>query len=159
MRTAVTYAMTAALAQPMGPTGVDGAPVDPSAVAPRPARLFAACPEPRGGAREGDGHFGVGGINGRDLARGSMSENGPREGTRDLPKRDREAGFRAVDPRTPAGIAYAEIGRAARRRRDELLELVRQGLPAARIAALYQAAHPLELPVTAEEIRSLARRR
>ena len=84
-----------------------------------------------------------------------MSENGPREGTRDLPKRDRDAGFRAVDPETPAGQAYAALGRAARRRREELLELVRQGLSAPRIVELYQVAHPLEMPVTAEEIRAL----
>jgi hypothetical protein len=88
-----------------------------------------------------------------------MSENGPREGTRDLPKRDRDAGYRAVDPGTSAGIAYAALGRAARRRREELLELVRQGLSAPRITELYQSAHPLEPAVTIHEIRALARRR
>lgn len=86
-----------------------------------------------------------------------MSENGPREGTRDLPRRDREASFRAVEPGTPAGLAYAALGRAARRRREEILELVRQGLPAARIAQLYQSAHPLEMPVTPAEIRAVRR--
>lgn len=88
-----------------------------------------------------------------------MSENGPREGTRDLPKRDRDAGHRAVEPGTLAGIAYAALGRAARRRREELLELVRQGYSASRVAELYQIAHPLEPAATTDEIRALARRR
>lgn len=87
-----------------------------------------------------------------------MSENGPREGTRDLPKRDREAGFRAVDPATPAGVAYAALGRAARRRREKLLDLVRQGLPVERVIELYEGEHPLEPRVTADELRALARR-
>ena len=88
-----------------------------------------------------------------------MSENGPREGSRDLPKRDRDAGHRAVDPTTPAGQAYAALGRAAHRRREELLELVREGLPEARIAQRYRDAHPTEATVTPREIRALARRR
>ena len=88
-----------------------------------------------------------------------MSENGPREGTRDLPKRDRDAGFRAVDPATPAGMTYSALGRAARRRREELLDLVRQGFSAPRIVELYRIAHPLEPVVTTDEIRALARHR
>ena len=88
-----------------------------------------------------------------------MSENGPREGTRDLPKRDRDAGYRAVEPGTPTGTAYAALSRAAVRRREEILELVRQGLPPHRIAELYQRAHPLELPISLDEVRALARRR
>ena len=88
-----------------------------------------------------------------------MSENGPREGTRDLPKRDRDAGHRAVGPGTPAGGAYAALGRAARRRREEILDLIRQGLAAPRIAELYRIAHPLEPAVTTDEIRVLTRRR
>lgn len=88
-----------------------------------------------------------------------MSENGPREGTRDLPRRDREAGHRAVEPGTPAGRAYAALGQAARRRRDELLELLGQGVPAPRIVELYQTAHPLEPAVTTNEIRALSRHR
>ena len=88
-----------------------------------------------------------------------MSENGPREGTRDLPRRDRDAGSRSIDPETPAGVAYAALGRAARRRRDELLALVRQGVSAPQIAELYRVAHPLEPTVTPEEIRALDRRR
>ena len=88
-----------------------------------------------------------------------MSENGPREGTRDLPKRDRESAYRAVDPSTAAGKAYATLGRATRRRREELLELARQGYSAPRIAELYMADHPLEPAVTTSEIRGLARRR
>jgi hypothetical protein len=87
-----------------------------------------------------------------------MSENGPREGTRDLPKRDRDAGARAVDPESPAGRAYTSLGRAARRRREELLGLIEQGIPVPRIAELYRTAHPLEPTVTADEIRALAGR-
>ncbi len=88
-----------------------------------------------------------------------MSENGPREGTRDLPKRDRDAGYRAIDPGTPAGTAYAALGRAARRRREELLDLVRQGLSSPRIVEIYRVAHPLEPVVTSDEIRALVRHR
>lgn len=88
-----------------------------------------------------------------------MSENGPREGTRDLPKRDRDSGYRAVEPGTPAAITYAALGRAARRRREELRELVRQGHAPSRVAQLYQDAHPLEVPVTLDEIRALTRPR
>ena len=86
-----------------------------------------------------------------------MSENGPREGSRDLPKRDRDAGFRAVGPGTPAGTAYAALSRAARRRQEELRELVRQGLSPSQVAQRYQDAHPLEVPVTLDEIRSVTR--
>lgn len=92
-------------------------------------------------------------------AQGIMSENGPREGTRDLPKRDRDAGHRAVDPRTPAGKAYAALSRAALRRREELTELVRQGLSAERIVEAYRIEHPLEPAVTTDEVLALARRR
>ncbi len=88
-----------------------------------------------------------------------MSENGPREGTRDLPRRDRDAGSRAVDPSSPAGRMYAAMERAARRRRDELLELARRGLSVQRVAELYEIAHPLEPKVTAEELRALGRPR
>ena len=88
-----------------------------------------------------------------------MSENGPREGTRDLPKRDRDAGYRGVEPGTQMDTAYAALGRAAARRREELLELVRQGHPPHRIVELYQSAHPLELPISLNEIRALTRRR
>ena len=86
-----------------------------------------------------------------------MSENGPREGTRDLPKRDRDAGHRAVDPGTPAGRAYASLGRATRRRREELLEHIHAGLSTPRVAELYGNTHPLEPAVTSDEIRALAR--
>ncbi len=88
-----------------------------------------------------------------------MSENGPREGTRDLPGRDRDAGHRAVDPTSPAGRSYAAMGRAARRRRAELLELARTGLSARRVAELYRIAHPLEPEVTADEVRAVHRHR
>lgn len=88
-----------------------------------------------------------------------VSENGPREGTRDLPKRDRDAGHRSVDPGTPAGKAYAALRRAAARRREELFELVRQGLSAEQISETYRTTHPLEPMVTVGEIRALERRR
>jgi len=88
-----------------------------------------------------------------------MSENGPREGTKDLPKRDRDSGHRAVDPGSPAGRAYGALGRAARRRREELLTLLHRGLSASRVTELYQAAHPLEPVVTLDELRALSRER
>ncbi len=90
--------------------------------------------------------------------RRSMSENGPREGTRDLPRRDRDAGHRTIDPGSPAGVAYAALGRSARRRREELRELVREGNPLPRVVELYRTAHPLEPAVTRAEIRALTRR-
>jgi len=88
-----------------------------------------------------------------------MSENGPREGTRDLPKRDRDAGARAVDPGSPAGLAYAALRRATRRRQEELIELLDQGLTPQRAAEQYAAHHPLEPTVTTDEVRALSRRR
>ncbi len=99
------------------------------------------------------------GVKNRPWASGCVSENGPREGTRDLPKRDREAGYRAVESGTPAGKAYAALNQASRRRRAEILDLVRQDLPDPRIAELYQKAHPLEPVVTTDEIRAVSRRR
>jgi len=83
-----------------------------------------------------------------------MSENGPREGSRDLPKRDRDAGHRSVALGTPAGDAYASLGRANRRRRDELLGLLREGVPAPDVSSRYARAHPLEAEVTPDEIRT-----
>ncbi len=88
-----------------------------------------------------------------------MSENGPREGTRDLPKRDREAGFKSVDPGTPAGSAYASMGRAAQRRREELRELLRSGHSPAQVVEIYRTTHPLEPVPTPDELRALARLR
>ena len=105
------------------------------------------------------GESGPIGLRSRGYLDRMVSENGPREGTRDLPQRDRDAGHRAVDPTSPAGRTYAAIGRAARRRREELLELARQGLSVQRVVELYQLAHPLEPKVTTEEVRALSRHR
>ncbi|HXY47300.1 MAG TPA: hypothetical protein VEK13_05340 [Thermoplasmata archaeon] len=88
-----------------------------------------------------------------------MSENGPREGTQDLPRRDRDVGHRAVGPGTPAGAAYASLGRAARRRREELLGLIQQGLSVPAVSARYRREHPLEPEVTPDEIHALLRSR
>jgi len=83
-----------------------------------------------------------------------MSENGPREGTRDLPRRDPDSRHRAVDENSPAGIAYRNLAQALQRRRAELLALAAAGGTAAGIAAEYQARHPLEPPVSAREVES-----
>ena len=83
-----------------------------------------------------------------------MSENGPREGTRDLPRRNPEAGYRGVDENSAAGLAYRRLAQSLRRRRDALRALAAAGGSPASIAADYEAAHPLEAPVSAEEIRA-----
>src|SRR5208282_2072553 len=49
--------------------------------------------------------------------RRAMSENGPREGTKDLPRSGPDAGRRAVDGGSAAGAVYQSISRRARRRR------------------------------------------
>ena len=56
-------------------------------------------------------------------------------------------------------MAYAALGRAARRRREELLKLLDQGFSIPRIVELYQVAHPTESAVTADELRALSRHR
>jgi hypothetical protein len=81
-----------------------------------------------------------------------VSENGPREGTRDLPRPGPDAGHRAVDEDSTAGVAYGTLSRSLRRRRAELAALKEAGGTTATIAAFYQAEHPLEAAVTAEEI-------
>jgi hypothetical protein len=81
-----------------------------------------------------------------------MSENGPREGTRDLPRSGAEAGRRSVDDDSAAGAAYQAIARRARHRRQEILALVRAGLPFDGAAASYTRDHPLEREVTASEV-------
>ena len=84
-----------------------------------------------------------------------MSENGPREGTRDLPRSGPEAGRRAVDDDSTAGAAYSALQRQIRRRRDELLDLLRSGLSDPAAAAQYSRLHPLEHEVTPEEVAAL----
>jgi len=83
---------------------------------------------------------------------GTVSENGPREGTRDLPRSGPEAGRRAVTSDSPAGAAYASVSRSLRRRRAELAELLAAGGTFESVARTYQSDHPLEPDVTAAEI-------
>ena len=82
-----------------------------------------------------------------------MSENGPREGTRDLPRRDPDAGHRSVAPGSPSGVAYASLAKRVRRRREEVLALHRSGLSFEAVATRYNRDHPLERAMTAEEVR------
>jgi hypothetical protein len=81
-----------------------------------------------------------------------VSENGPREGTRDLPRRDPDAGRRAVDENSPAGVAYRALSRSLERRRAELAALMEAGGTPSSVAKSYQADHPLEPAVTRNEI-------
>ena len=91
---------------------------------------------------------------------GLVSENGPREGTRDLPKRDADAGRRAVDERSPAGRAYRTHDRAERQRDGELDALASEGLSENEIVSRYGQSHPFERAVTHEEVeRALDRAR
>lgn len=83
-----------------------------------------------------------------------MSENGPREGTRDLPRPEPESGRRAVEENSPAGVAYGALSRSLRRRRAELAVLAEAGGTTDGVARTYQADHPQEPPVSAEEIRA-----
>jgi hypothetical protein len=84
-----------------------------------------------------------------------MSENGPREGTKDLPRRPPDAAHRSVDPDSPSGRAYARLGRQEARRRSELAELLRGGLSAEATAARYGHDHPLEREVSPDELAAL----
>jgi hypothetical protein len=81
-----------------------------------------------------------------------MSENGPREGTRDLPRPGPDAGRRAVTSDSPAGAAYSSISKSLRRRRAELVAMMQDGGTADSVALAYQTDHPLEPAVTADEI-------
>ncbi|MCI4364593.1 MAG: hypothetical protein L3K10_00795 [Thermoplasmata archaeon] len=81
-----------------------------------------------------------------------MSENGPREGTRDLPRSSPEAGRRAMDGGSASGAAYQAIARRARRRREEIIALVRSGLPFEQAAETYSRDHPLEHQVPLSEV-------
>ena len=82
----------------------------------------------------------------------SVSENGPREGTRDLPRRSPEAGYRALEEDSAAGAAYRSVSQAFRRRRAELVALAAAGGTPASIVADYHVAHPLEPRVSAREV-------
>jgi hypothetical protein len=83
-----------------------------------------------------------------------MSENGPREGTRDLPRPGPETGRRAVEEDSTAGIAYGSLARSMSRRRSELVALMEAGGTVSTVAQAYEARHPLEPPVSAEEIHA-----
>ncbi len=89
---------------------------------------------------------------GARLYKKSMSENGPREGTRDLPRPGPEAGRRAVADDSPAGIAYASLSRSLRRRRAELAALVEAGGTTDSAARTYETEHPLEPGVSVGEV-------
>jgi len=82
-----------------------------------------------------------------------MSENGPREGTRDMARPGPDAGRRSVESDSPAGIAYSSLARSLRRRREELRALAEAGRSEAAIAESYQKEHPLEPVVTFDEVR------
>jgi len=86
-----------------------------------------------------------------------MSENGPREGTRDLPKRSPEAGHRSPDKSSSAGAAYTQLSKSLRRRRAELVALATAGSLPADIARSYEADHPLEPTVTPHEVELAVR--
>jgi hypothetical protein len=81
-----------------------------------------------------------------------MSENGPREGTRDLPKRSPEAGLRTPDENSSTGAAYKKLSQSLRRRRAELVELAETGETPSEIAKSYEARHPLEPTVVPHEV-------
>jgi hypothetical protein len=83
-----------------------------------------------------------------------VSENGPREGTRDLPRPGPDAGRRAVDEDSAAGIAYGTLSRSLRRRRAELVELMEAGGTITSVARSYRSDHPLEPSVTSDEIEA-----
>jgi hypothetical protein len=87
-----------------------------------------------------------------------MSENGPREGTRDLPRRSPEAGHRAPDASSTAGVAYRKLSKSLGRRRAELVALAESGATASSIAKSYESAHPLEPPVSTNEIETAVAR-
>jgi hypothetical protein len=81
-----------------------------------------------------------------------VSENGPREGTRDLPRRSPEAGLRTPDESSSAGTAYSRLSKSLRRRRTELIALASDGGTPFDIAKAYESDHPLEPVVTKEEV-------
>ena len=83
-----------------------------------------------------------------------MSENGPREGTRDLPRRNPEAAHRAPDETSMAGLAYGKLTKSLRRRRAELAILAETGASVSSIAKSYESVHPLEPPVSTKEIEA-----
>jgi hypothetical protein len=81
-----------------------------------------------------------------------MSENGPREGTRDLPRPGPDAGRRAVEDDSLAGAAYGSLSRSLRRRRQELVSRVEAGESPSGVGKAYASDHPLEPAVTSDEL-------
>jgi hypothetical protein len=81
-----------------------------------------------------------------------MSENGPREGTRDLPRPGPDAGRRAVDDDSLAGAAYGSLSRSLRRRRQELVARLEAGESPSGIGKAYASDHPFEPAVTSDEV-------
>jgi hypothetical protein len=69
-----------------------------------------------------------------------------------MPRPGPEAGRRAVEEDSPAGIAYGTLARSLQRRRAELAALMRAGGTHSSVAESYEAEHPLEPKVTSEEI-------
>lgn len=84
-----------------------------------------------------------------------VSENGPREGTRDLPRPGPDAGHRTVDEDSVAGAPYGTLSRSLRRRRAELVALIGASDTADTVASTYGVRHPLEPRVTPEEIEAV----
>jgi hypothetical protein len=66
-----------------------------------------------------------------------MSETGPRVGARDLPRPGPDAGRRAVDEGSPAGVAYAALSRSLLQRRGELASLMEAGETPSSVAKSY----------------------
>ena len=81
-----------------------------------------------------------------------MSENGPREGTRDLPRRDPEAGARSIESDSPAGRAYDTHAREESRRRQEILALSHEGVSREEIPGRFARDHPAERPLSRAEV-------
>jgi len=71
-----------------------------------------------------------------------------------MPRPGPDAGRRAVDVDSPAGVAYGSLSRSLRRRRAELVALVEAGETASTAARSYEAEHPLEPEVTPGEVHA-----
>jgi hypothetical protein len=87
-----------------------------------------------------------------------LSENGPREGTRDLPRRSPDAGSRSPEGDSPAGAAYKKLAGPLGRRRAELVAFAEEGGATSDIAKAYEAVHPLEPTVTSDEVANAVRK-
>jgi len=81
-----------------------------------------------------------------------MSENGPREGARDLPKR-------VPSSRPPTARFVEAMSRHHRVRLTFVRDRLAAGLSPEEVASLYNDSFPQERPMTAEEVRKAAARR